>query len=273
MLISRLLLIAALSAAAASAETPASRLKSNYGLALKTQQLTEALVRHQSRDVYRMFAPAFAREHSFARFDSALNHWYGGRRVLRASHKVVDIKGPSGYVSSWFVFEGRKDYDYVYQNWLNTGQGWQLLWMSRILDQDFAYGQGDSAALVRIAEAGLRYLLSRAGLAQFKAGYRRPHTVVMLAHSRPGEGEYRLDSGVVKWVTREELGTALGLTQARFYLDLGLVRQMGDIALASFDLTPVERDRNGKPRRPRGMEVYVELVKGAWRFRDVGKIW
>ena len=113
-------------AGAASAVSPAAKLKSNYELALQAERLTEAVVGNNSRDIYRMFTPGFVAENSFASFDSAFTRWYRGRRIVRASHKVVDIEGPSGHVSSWFVFEGEHDYNYVYQNWLNTPDGWQL---------------------------------------------------------------------------------------------------------------------------------------------------
>ena len=247
----RLLLLLAALAGAASAVSPAARLKSNYELALQTERLTEALVCSRSRDIYRAFTPAFAAEHSFARFDSALSDWYHGRRIVRASHKVVEIKGPAGYVSSWFVFEGEKDYRYVYQNWLNTGHGWQLVWLSRILDPSFSFGQTDSLELVRAVEAGLRYVLSKPGLERFRAGFRRPDTVVLVRQGRAGER----------------------LPRTQFLLSLALVRLMDEMALVVVDVTPTGHDVLGRKRRPRGIEVYLQRTGGEWRFSDVGKMW
>ena len=269
----RLLLLFAALAGVVSAVSPATRLKSNYELALQTERLTEALVANRPRDIYRMFAPAFAAEHSFASFDSALSGWYQGRRIVRASHKVVDIKGPSGYVSSWFVFAGEHDYNYVYQNWLNTGHGWQLVWLSRILDTSFTFGQTDSLELVKAAEAGLRYVLSRPGLAQFKAGFRRPDTVVIVRLGRPGEGEFRFDSLPVYWTTPAEIRAGVSRPRTQFLLNLALVRLVGDMAMVAVDVTPTARDFLGRKRHARGVEVYLQRTGTEWRFVEIGKKW
>lgn len=266
-----MLLFAAL-AGAASAVSPAARLKSNYELALQTERLTEAIVANRPRDIYRLFTPAFAAENSFASFDSALSNWYRGRRIVRASHKVVDIKGPSGYVSSWFVFDGERDYNYVYQNWLNTKSGWQLVWLSRILDTSFAFGQTDSLGLVNAAEAGLRYVLSKPGLDLFKAGFVRPETVVIVRLGRPGEGEFQLDQ-TIYWTTPAEIHAGVCLPRSQFLLNLALVRLIGDMAIVAVDVTPTARDLLGRKRHAQGVEVYLERTGNEWRFADVGKKW
>jgi hypothetical protein len=268
----RLLLLFAALAGAASAVSPAAKLKSNYELALQTERLTEAIVASRPRDVYRMFTPAFSAECSFASFDSAFERWHRGRRIIRASHKVVDIKGPSGYVSSWFVFEGEHDYNYVYQNWINTGHGWQLVWLSRILDTSFAFGQNDSLELVKVAEAGLRYVLSKPGLALFKAGFVRPDTVVIVRLGRPGEGEFQFDQPVY-WTTPAEIHAGVGLPRTQFLLNLALVRLIGDMAVVAVDVTPTTRDFLGRKRHAQGVEVYLERAGDEWRVTDVGKKW
>ena len=259
-------------ATAASAVSPAAKLKSNYELALQTERLTEAIVANRPRDVYRMFTPAFAAEHSFASFDSAFERWHRGRRIIRASHKVVDIKGPSGYVSSWFVFEGEHDYNYVWQNWLNTGHGWELVWLSRILDTSFTYGQTDSLDLAKAVEAGVRYVLSKPGLALFKSGFVRPDTVVMVRLGRPGEGEFQFDLPVY-WTTPAEIRAGVRLPRTQFLLNLALVRLTGDMALVAVDVTPTTRDFLGRKRLAQGVEVYLERAGDEWRFSSVGKKW
>jgi hypothetical protein len=220
-----------------------------------------------------MFTPAFTAENSFAKFDSALIGWCRGRRIVRASHKVVDIKGPSGHVSSWVVFQGEGDYHYVYQNWLNTDRGWQLVWLSRILDSTFVYGQTDSTELVKAAEAGLRYVLSTRGLARFHAGYRRPDTIVIVRRNVPGEGAFDLDSTPIVWTTMPEVLEGARTPRIQFLLGLALVRLMDDMALVTIDLIPASRDRYGRPQRRRGAEVFVQRRQGQWRFHDLGKVW
>jgi len=260
-------------AGTASAVSPAAQLKSNYELALQTERLTEAVVANRPRDIYRMFTPAFAAEHSFASFDSAFARWYGGRRIIRASHKVVDIKGPSGHVSSWFVFAGERDYEYVYQSWLNTGHGWELVWLRPILDPSFAFGQTDSLELVKAAEVGLRYVLSKPGLALFKAGFVRPDTVVIVRLGRPGEGEFRFDSLPLYWTTPAEIRAGARLPRTQFLLNLALVRVIGDMALVTVDVTPTTRDFLGRKRHAQGVEIYLARAGNEWRFSDVGKKW
>jgi len=268
----RVALLAVMLATAALAVSPAAKLKSNYELALQTERLTEAVVANRARDVYRMFAPAFAAEHSFASFDSAFARWYRGRRIIRASHKVVDIKGPAGYVSSWFVFAGERDYKYVFQSWLNTGHGWELVWLSRILDTSFTFGQTDSLELMKAAEAGLRYVLSKPGLALFKPGLSRPDTVVIVGLNRPGEGEFRLDLPVC-WTTPAEIRAGARLPRTQFLLNLALVRLIGEMALVVVDVTPTTRDALGRKRRAQGVEIYLRRIDTEWRFTDIGKKW
>ncbi len=269
----RLLLLFATLAGAASAVSPAAKLKSNYELAIQTERLTEALVSNRSRDIYRMFTSSFTDEHSFASFDSALSRWSRGRRIVRGSHKVVEITGPAGYVSSWLVFDGARDYNYVYQNWLNTPRGWQLVWLSRILDSTFTYGQTDSLELVRAAEVGMRYVLSKPGLSRLHPGFRRPDTVVFIRKNRPGEGDFHIDSLPAYWTTMPEILQGGHVPKTQFLLSLALVRLMGDMALVTVDVTPTGRGARGRSDRRRGMEVYLERAGSAWRYRDVGKIW
>lgn len=271
----RVTFLVAMLAGAACAISPQARLRSGYELALHAERLTEAVVDNRPRDIYQMFVPGFTAENSYPTFDSAFEHWYGGRRIVRASHKVVDVQGPAGYVSSWFVFEGDRDYNYIYQNWLNTDDsGWQLVWMSRVLDTSFSYGQTDSPQLARAAEAGLRYVLSKPGLAQFHAGYSRPDTVVMVRFDRPGEDELsHVDSLPVYWTTVAQIKQGVHIPRTQFLLNLALVRLMGDMALVVLDVTPTGRDLLGRRHRPRGLEVYVKRVGADWRFYDVGKKW
>jgi hypothetical protein len=268
----RVALLAAILATAAPAVSPLAKLKSNYELALQTELVTEAVVANRPRDIYRMFTPGFTAEHSFAAFDSALERWYRGRRIVRASHKVVDIKGPAGYVSSWFVFAGERDYNYVYQNWLNTGHGWELVWLSRILDTGFGFGQSDSHQLMKAAEAGLRYILSKPGLAVFKAGFSRPDTVVIVGSNKAGEGDYDLGLPVF-WITPEEMRAGAHVPRTQFLLRLALVRLMGDIALVTVDVTPTARDFLGRKRHQRGVEVYLKRDSTVWHFLEIGKKW
>jgi hypothetical protein len=244
--------------------------KDNYELALRSQAFVEALVRGDSRAMYEMFAPAFRAENSFARFDSAVGGWIAGRRVVKARRKVVDVKGVSGYISTWVVFAGERKYRYLYQNWLKDGKTWDIVWISRILDQSFQYGRQDTVQMRQAAEAGVRYVLSRQGRANFRERPARPDTVVMIRRDLPEEHGFQLDGLPVVWVTPEELAACAPMPRVPFYVGLAMVRVFGDMAEVAVDVFP---SADSAVARRRGVKIYLEQHKGVWQFHSIGKVW
>jgi len=244
--------------------------KDNYELGLRSQAFVEALVRGDSRTMYEMFVPAFRAENSFARFDSAVARWIAGGRMLKARRKVVDVKDVSGYISTWVMFAGEHKYRYLYQNWLRGGKTWDIVWVSRILDQSFQYGRQDTVQTRHAAEAGVLYVLSRQGRANFRERPARPDTVVMVRHDLPEEHGFQLDSLPVVWVTLREMAAHAPMPRAPFYVGLAMVRVYGDMAEVAVDVFP---SPDSAMARRRGVKVYLEQHKGVWQFHSIGKVW
>jgi hypothetical protein len=268
---SRVLLL--LLAGAASAPLHASRFEDNYELGVRTELFTAALASGRSRDVYWMFCPQFRTENSFARFDSAFQRWRAGRRVRKASRKVVDISGAGGYVSTWVVFEGARDYEYLYASWVRVGRTWQLVWVSHLLNQSFAYGRSDTGQVRAVTETALRYALSPRGLGRFRRGFVRPETLLMLSRDSTGARPERIDSTPVRWLSLDELRRLSRVSGPRFVMAISGLRVLGTVATVTVDLLAGQDRDAGSFGRKRGQELYLELKKGRWQFNSVGKAW
>ena len=271
-----------LAAGAALSFCLASQLQDNYELGVRTQLFTEALAAGRSRDIYWMFCPQFRAEHSFQRFDSAFSKWFGGRQVKKASRKIVEVAGAGGYVSTWVVFDGASDYNYLYQNWLRADGTWQLLWVSRILDNSFHYGASDTAEVDGVTIAALRYALSPNGLNQFHARFRRPDTLVLLKGdganaagpvAGPGENVTRLDSTILIWLDPDGIRRYKKLHTIEFVMGVVNVRVLGTMATAGIDVYPSDETDKGRFGKRRGMQLYLEKRAGAWIYQSSGKTW
>uniref|UniRef100_A0A7C4GHM9 DUF4440 domain-containing protein n=1 Tax=candidate division WOR-3 bacterium TaxID=2052148 RepID=A0A7C4GHM9_UNCW3 len=247
------------------------RNRPDYTLGLQAQRFARALVDGQSRDIYRLFVPAFREEISFARFDSALNAWRQNRQIRRVRNRVIDVRGLGGHASTYIYFGSNRDYDYVYQSWVNAGEGWQLAWLSNILDQTFQYGRSDTHELRSATSAALNWVLSDAGIRRVHRRLVLPDTVIIVTSGRQEEGDLPVAGRPLVWLTEEELAR-LRLLPAPFYCELGLVRLFGPVAVATVDFVPV---REGQPPldRRRGIQLYMRREDEQWRFDSVGKVW
>jgi len=246
---------------------------SYYQLEVRSQQLTEALVAGSSLEVYKLFISGFREEHRLARFDSALADWSRGRTISRARSRVIDVHGLGGNVSTWIGFEGESDYSYVYQSWLHTRDGWQLLWLSRILDQSFQFGRSDTADLDAITEAALGYVASEPGLRRIHRRIGPPEVIVVVQPGRNGAGVTEVEGRAALWLSPEEVNDDDAMPDVPFYFSFALVRDLGDLATAAVDLVPTDRRNPGVLGRRRGLQVYLERQDGQWLFHSVGKIW
>jgi len=244
----------------------------DYSLGLHAQRFARALVNGQSREIYRAFVPVFRDEIEFARFDSAVRAWRAGRRITSVRNRVVDVRGLGGHASTYVMFGGETDYEYVYQSWLNTGEGWRLAWLSNILDQTFQYGRSDTASLEAAARAALAWILTDSGIRRVHRRFVLPDTVIVVTRGRHEEGDIAHAGRPLVWRTPAELAGDGGRTGAAFYCELGLVRVFGDIGVAAVDFVPLREGRPPLDRR-RGIELYLRRDRQGWRFQSVGKVW
>jgi hypothetical protein len=257
--------------AAHSAEK--SRPKTYYLLEHRAQQFAEALVAGHSREVYDFFLPAFRSEIGFARFDSALQAWYGGRRASMGRAKVQDIGGLGGSVATWVVFRGELDYSYVFGSWLFTGDTWHLAWVSNIIDQSFQYGRQDTAGLRLVADAALCHLVLDRGLREINRRLPIPDTLVVLLRDIAGNREFVVPGHEVVMIGPEHLRRPAGLPRVPYFFDFALIRILGDVAVCAVDIRPPEDGRAGTLDRRRGLRLYFRRQGDGWQFVSRGRIW
>ncbi len=251
----------------------AGRLQDNLELGVRSQQFTEALVAGRSQDIYQLFCPEFRQEHSFARFDSAFQRWFAGRTIARARRRVEEVTGLGGHVSTWVVFERARDYQYLFQSWIRTNTGWQLVWVSRLLDRSFDYGRKDTANVRLVIEAALRHALSPAGLSRLGRNFRRPDTLLMLQRETTAVRIPSVDKTVLIWLTADELTARCRLQPPPFVMAISGVRVLETVAVVAVDLLPSRRRDFGSFGRNRGQQIYLKRTKDGWAFASVGKAW
>ncbi|MEO0077930.1 MAG: hypothetical protein ABIK86_02910, partial [candidate division WOR-3 bacterium] len=210
------------------------------------------------------------REIPFIRFDSAVRVWYGAGRVVRAQHKVVDVQGPAGSVSTWVVFEGERDSRYLFQSWLLNRNTWELVWVSRILDESFQYGRSDTVELRRVAQVALRHVLTPPILARLAGRPRRPDTIVLVRLNQPEESEMIVDGAKTMWLLPEEISDLAVLPRVPFYVGFGIVRIFGDVAEAAVDFYPTPYGR--LPRR-QSVKVLLRRSTEGWRYAHATRVW
>jgi len=253
--------------------------KTYYQLERQSQELTEALAAGRSDEVYQMFVPTFQDEIRFSRFDSAFSAWHRNRRIKHARSRVVDIRGLGGHVSTRVVFDKQSGYSYVYQSWLYTRDGWELMWLSNIMNQTFQYGRTDTAELDEISEAALGYLTSEHGLKRISRKLSLPQVVVAVHRGRKGSKLTQVRGRTVCWLTQEEAKDGISTLGVPFYFEFALVRGLGEFALATVDLRPTSKNRTGPVKRSRGIQLYLERESAEleqtshWKVHSIGKIW
>jgi len=249
--------------------------KPEYQLELKVQKIGEALINNNNRVLYRLFVPVFRQEIDFARFDSVVNRWRAGRQVARVKTLVTGVRGLGGHASTYVFFQGEQDYEYIYQNWILGDSGWELTWLSSILDQSFQYGRSETLMMRRAAEVALDYFLSpegRRGVGLEKINL--PETVVVVQHERIEEAPVKIEGRTVVWYTPEEIRERRIFPQLPVYCEFGMVRVYGTTAIVALDFRPWPYYR-GRPviRRPTGVELYLKKTGDSWRVHSTGKRW
>ncbi len=248
--------------------------KLQYQLDFKARDVGSALINGNTREIYNLFVPEFRREHPFAQFDSAVKAWLKERRILSVNNKVVDITGLGGHVSTYIYFQGEDDYNYLYQSWLYTDSGWQLVWISKILNHSFEYGSSDTLALRAIAKLGLRYFVSRDGLQWIRAKrVNLPETLVVVAGGGLGGEPWSDDGHFFTWRKKDEFEKDPQPPRAHFYIEVAVVRLFGPIGMVALDLKPWSSAGKRVLPRPRGTEIYLKKTKDGWLLHSLGKRW
>lgn len=245
-----------------------------YQLELKVQQFGEALLNGNHRTLYQLFVPVFVREIEFSRIDSAVNSWRQGRRPVRIKSQVIETRGLGGYASSYVYFEGENDYEYLYHSWVYTDSGWELAWVSGILNQSFLYGKSETLAMRQVAQSALEFFLSPAGRRHLRLEkIVLPETIVVVQHHRIEEGPMSISGHTVVWQTPLAIRDGPSFPSMPLYCEFGMVRVFGSVALVALDFKswPYYQGRQVL-KKPRGMEIYLKK-QDEWQVASVGKLW
>ena len=266
MLLSTVLAAAAANAVPRPANAPP---RPWYELEHRVRALTSDIILNDSRAVFRAFAPTFQQETDFARFDSAMQNWHAGRRVAIGRGGVIDTRGVSGRASSWVVFAGESDYDYVYQSWVYAADTWRLTWLSNILDRSFDYGNRDLAEVRALRAAALDWLIAGDGLAQVPPGHARPDTVLVIDPA--GQAGWLPDYPTAI-CTPEQFQTGVGLPAVPLAFRFALTRSFGPVGVCAIDIQPLTR-RRGRFARHRSIQVFLARTPTGWRYLTTGSVW
>ncbi|MBM3314784.1 hypothetical protein FJY71_02930 [candidate division WOR-3 bacterium] len=263
-------LLPALLVLAAAAEARVENLpKRYYQLNQRCQEVAQLLARADGRSVYDLFVPQFRADIPYARFDSALTAWFRGRRLIRVKSRLIDVRGLGGHASTFVYFKGEADYNYVYQSWLYTADGWRLLWLSNIMGQNMQFGNKDSHALAQVAQAALDHLASPDGMGSIKAGLALPETVVAVWPA-PGMS-FRSDYRPVRTLT--PASEAVRMPKVPFYFRFSQIRVLGDLATCAVDVKPTKWRRLSSLRSPHSLQLFFDRKNGDWLLNSSGKKW
>lgn len=245
-------------------------------------ELIEALSAGRVGRIYRMFNSDFRDELTEDQLAAGIRLWLAGRKVRRIAVTHIEVSGLSGLVSSNVYFE-RSDSsrmtpgeweDYLFQSWIRTPDGWQLLWLNKILDpvaQD--YGRRDTSAIQEIIQLSLDEIITRTGLERTLGVAIGGAPIVLLRRGAP-DRSVSLTGREVLWLTREEIATRQRQLGIAFYIDIQPIRVLKHIAIGTFDIIPVIRGPDDR-RRPRSIKLFLvrESAHGRWEFADYGSRW
>ncbi len=249
--------------------------KPEYQLELKVQQFAAGLLNGDQRTLYRLFVPVFRREVDFSRFDSAVQGWRQGRRLVRIKSKVIDTRGLGGHASIYAYFEGSEDYEYLYQSWIYADSGWELAWVSGILNQSFQYGRSETLAMRAVARLALEFLLSDEGRGWLKLGrVGLPETIVVVQYNRIEEAPLNIKGHTVVWQSPDAIKEKPVFPFMPLYCEFGMVRVFGSVALVALDFKPWPYYQGRRVlKQRRGMEIYLKKQGEGWQVHSVGKRW
>ena len=135
--------------------------------------------------------------------------------------------------------------DYLFQFWIRTQDGWQLLWLNKILDpvaQD--YGRRDTGAIRGNPPTlpGRNYHPAP----DWSEPWASLSATRRLSCSATGTSDraVSLTGRKVLWLTREEIAArSNGQNWESFYVDVQPIRVLKRIAIGTFDVIPCASSR------------------------------
>ena len=237
-------------------------------------------------EIHRLFNATFRSENTRVELDSAIRLWLAGRRVNRVDITHIEIHGPSGLVSSNVIFDPPADgappdstidarrvlRDFLFQTWIRTPSGWELLWLNKVLDPvAMDYGRRDTASRRQILQLALDEIITRQGMSEKTGIATGSRQVVLLSHG-PSDRRIALPGKNVLWLSRDSINVLRGRADIDYYIDIQPVRVLKDVAVGTFDIVPLARG-DSPPGRTRSVKLFFTRTGDKWAFADYGVGW
>jgi hypothetical protein len=180
------------------------------------------------------------------------------------------VRGPQ----SAFRRQTSAEQEFLFQYWVRTDEGWQLLWLNRILDPvALDYGHRDTAALQEILQLALEQVIAGAGLERMLGIAVGAAPIVLLSHGA-SDRTVSLAGRRVLWLTRDEIAAQQPKLRIPFYIDVQPIRVLKHLAIGTFDIVPLRQSADDR-RQTRSIKLFFvrEREGGKWEFADYGSKW
>ena len=251
----------------------------------RSAEFAAALKTGRYERAYRLFNAAFRAEVPLPDFSRAVRDWIKGRRVNRVLTTHVELRGVSGLISSNVYYSPlsssashedsasfpRTGEDFLFQYWLRTSAGWELMWLNKALDPiAMDYGRKDTIAMYEIMQLALEEIILQQGLENQTGLVSMMNYVVLL--SRTGtERRLTLPDRNVLWLSDDSIRSLGRRRKLDYYIDVQQTRVINDVALGTFDIIPLAV--GGVSRRRRSVKLFFTKRQGQWSFAGYGAGW
>lgn len=253
----------------------------------RAYEFGQALKAGRTDRIYGLFNSSFREEIRPELLDSAVKAWLAGRAISRVMPSNIELYGPSGMVSSYVYFlrspadslleepPGRRSprpNEFLFQYWLKTASGWQLIWLNKLLDPvAMDYGHGDTADVREILQLALDQIITARGLKK-SLGITTSNRIVLLHHGGP-EHRISLPDNRVVWLSKDSIATLTSRSDLDLYIDVLPLRVFKDIAIGTFDIIPLSKESGALSTRRRSVKLIFAKAEGKWGFANYGAQW
>jgi len=243
---------------------------SKYGV-----KFLKALSRKDGNQIHQMFNATFKKEISQEKVQTAIDRWYEGRTYKNVRTGIVRKVGLAGLITTWISFRNTVGEKFVYQYWLKKNNGWELMWLSGILNhRDFMYGVSDTSAVKKLMQLMMETAVSDSGIEDLFPQIDLVNTLVVLKHPGQNFANINLPKNQFFWLTADELKHNYKRLGINTFFDFGVIRVMDDIALGAIDIVPIDSAIPcPKITRRRSIEMFFKKIENKWVFAGYGSKW
>lgn len=238
----------------------------------EVDKLTLAFAKKDAEAVYNLFNSAFRNETSFDEFNSAFSSWFDKRKFVRMKIQHAGASFRTGYVSCLLEFHKQQDI-FLYQSWIKTGRGWQLVWLNKLLPREMLiYGENDKRQLQKIKQRSLDELLTNNLIALITGDVEIPKNIFVKTDSYQTNSDFFVPGYTIREMPLKDIIAQAASNRALFWLEFATVRIIEDIASIYIDVHPLYRDIP-KLTRTRGIQLYFIHKDNHWYFDSPVSRW